>query len=104
MVYGKRVIAGGELGAAQIGKLLGMELDRKPEFPCRGKDLLRLGNRESDAFAKAIDRIGKLRLGDGWHGLAADEIDIGGMIVAIFGGKSMGAEIARDHIDKVSLP
>src|SRR5262245_229147 len=103
MVDRKGTISGSELGAAQIGELFGMELYRKAKLLCRGEDLLCLGDRESDAFTKGIDRIGKLCLGDSRQRPVADEIDIGGMIVAIFGWKSVSAKIARHDIDEMNL-
>ncbi len=99
MIDGERAITGGKPGAAQIGKLLGVKLDGKPELLRCGKDLIHLGDRKGDAFAEAINRIGELCPGDGRQCLVADEIDIAGMIVTIFGGKGVGAEIARHHID-----
>ena len=69
MIDGQRAIARRERRAAQIGELLGMELDRKPQGFGGLEDLLRLLDRKGDALAETVNRIGKSCLMSGRQGL-----------------------------------
>ena len=48
---------GGKFGAAEIGQLFGMQLNRQAEFRRLGEDPGNLLDRKGNALAKAIDRI-----------------------------------------------
>src|SRR5437868_2282020 len=81
--------------AAEIGELVGMELDGKAELARRLEDLRRLGDREGDFFAEGIDGVGEIVASDGGQHLVADELDIAGARILVFGRNGMRAEEAR---------
>ena len=67
MIDGKRVEFGGEPGAAQIGELLGMELDRQPELraavktcPISSTEKAMLSQKPSTASASPPERRQRL--------------------------------------------
>ena len=78
----ERAIAGGEFCAAEVGELLGMKLDGQAMRLGGAENLLGLGDREGDALAEGVDRIGKPGLGRGGQGLLADEADVVGAPVS----------------------
>ncbi len=55
---------GGERRAAEVGKLVGVELDRQAERTRRREHALDLRRREGDALAEAVDGVGKPLGGD----------------------------------------
>ncbi len=57
MIGRQRAVGGGELRAAEIGKLLGMQLDGQAERLGLVEDAGDLVRREGDAFAEAVDRV-----------------------------------------------
>ncbi len=54
----QRAVLGREPRAMQVGKLVGMQLDRQSECLRGGKHPRRLRRRKRDAFAECIDGIG----------------------------------------------
>ena len=65
MVGGERFELCGEAGAAEIGKLVGVELDRQAARSGGSEDALGLFGGEADALAKGIHRVGQACVGDG---------------------------------------
>ena len=100
VIDGKCAIARREHRAAEIGQLLGMELDGEPKRFRGLEDLLRLFDRKGDAFAEAVDRIGEACFMDGWQGLLRNKPHIAGAVVAVFRREGMGAEKGRGHLDR----
>ena len=81
-----------------------MELDRQRPRPWRPEHLLRLLDREGDALAEAVDRIGEPCCMRGRQGLLRDEPHIAGAIVAVFRREGMGAEKRRRDLDRQASP
>jgi hypothetical protein len=71
-----------------------MNLDGQAMVSGGGKNTLGLGWRETDAFAKDIDRIGEMLLGQGRDHRPAHRIDIAVGIASIFGWQRMCAKKA----------
>ncbi len=91
-----RAIRSGKPCAMEIGKLLGMKLDRQAQRCCRVKDAGNLGGREGNALAEAIDSVDKA-LGMGRiQGRNADVVDVGVSPVLVFRGNGVGAEKTGD--------
>jgi hypothetical protein len=67
---------GGELGAAEIGQLLGVDLDREAPWPWPQRRRARLLGREGDALAEHIDGIRQPLRRDGVEHRPGDEVDI----------------------------
>ena len=65
MIGRQRAIFGGKGCAMQVGKLVGMQLDRQAMRLGGIEDQPHLVGRKGDAFAEAIDGIGKAFNSDG---------------------------------------
>ena len=76
MIGRKRAVLRRERGAAEIRKLVGMQLDRKAEALGRIEDARGLVPIEGDPFAERVDRIDQLLGCRGGQHLVADEIDV----------------------------
>ena len=59
MIGGQRAERAASARAAQVRELLGMKLDRQPEFPRPPEDPRDLRGVEGDAFAEAVHRVGQ---------------------------------------------
>ncbi len=92
-------IARGELGATEIGELLGVKFDGEPEGFGGLEDLFGLCNREGDALAKRIDCVRQILPGRGWKRPTANEIHIASAIFLELLRKGMGAEEGGNDID-----
>ena len=88
---------GRELGAAEIGELLGMDLDRQPLRLRRREDPRGLLGREGDALAEDVDRIGQALRGDRVEHRPGDEIDIVARAALELRRHRMGAEEGGAH-------
>src|SRR5262245_43210032 len=93
---------GGELGAMQVGELVGMELHRQTGSASRREYARRLLRREGDALAERIDRIGEL-VGRDARDYRADLVEVALLVAIGLRRQRVGAEKARDHVD-VALP
>src|SRR5689334_24893085 len=93
MIDRQRAISRRKPRAARIRQLLGVELDRQPMRPrCREHEV-RFLDREGNGLAERIDRIGEaLEL----RHQAADQPDVTGTVLAMFGRDGMRPKIGGD--------
>jgi hypothetical protein len=94
MIGRQGAIACRQLGAAEIGQLLGMQLDRNAERPGAVEDAGNLFRRKGDALAETVDRIDQPFGMRGFKTGDADLVDIGVGAALVFRWHGMGAEIA----------
>ena len=92
MVGRQRAEARGERRAAEVGELVGMQLDRQAERLRRVEDARDLLGREGDALAEAVDGVGQPFGGDGRQHLVDDQVDIGVLVALGFRRQRMRAE------------
>lgn len=103
MVGRKRQIGGREAGPAEVGELLGMELDRETQLLGAVEDAAHLFDRKRDALAEAVDGIDQTF---GMRLLEAGQHDIGDVIAIaalVFDWRRMGAEIGGDDADRAKI-
>jgi hypothetical protein len=100
MIRRERAVRGGELRPAEIGELVGVELEGKAERLRRREHPRGLLGREGDPLAEGVDRIGEAVARDRRQHLLADEVDIGILVAARFRRERMRAEEGRDDRDR----
>ena len=93
----QRAVARRQPGAAEIGKLLGVKLHRKPMRLRRVEYPGHLLRRKGDPLAESIDGISEPAPGDGRKLLAADGVDVAVGVTGIFRRHRMGAEEGGFH-------
>ena len=96
MVGGKCARAGRKGGAAGMGELFGMELDREVQRLCRGEDLRDLIGGEGDGFAEGVDLVDQPLGGEAVQGGQADLVEIGLGAALVIGRDGMGAKEGGD--------
>ena len=92
MVGRQRAVARGKGGAAKIGQLVGVELDRQTLGLGGIENARHLRGRKRDTLAEAVDGIGQALRSDRIHHRACDEVDIGVLVTIGFARQRMSAE------------
>ena len=80
-----------------------MELDGQAQGLGHLEDPAGFVDREGDALAEGVDRIGELGPGHGGEDLIADEVEVAGAVVLELRRQGMGAEIGGHHVHRAPL-
>ncbi len=93
----------GQFRGAEIGELLGMQLDRQPRASSRLEDAPGLFARKADPLAEGIHRIGKAEPGGFGDDRFADQVDIDIGPAFELRRQGMGGEQCRAYRDSARL-
>ena len=103
MVGRQRIVARSQRRAAEVGELVGVELDRQAVRARGRKHPVGLLRGEADPLAERIHRVREAGFGDRRQHLLDHEVDIGALPAGIFRGQGVRAEEGGLDIDRQCL-